>query len=59
VLFARDADFFLISNNGCDAVVRKHNGRCQKLQGGHLIGKNDKILIWYKPKTCPTTLTLL
>jgi hypothetical protein len=30
---------------------------CQKLQGGRLVGKNDKILAWSKPKTSPTTLT--
>nr|WP_274517503.1 transposase [Fortiea contorta] len=55
--FCSYADFFWISNNGCDAIVRKHNGRCQKLQGGRLVGKNDKILTWEQPKTCPTTLT--
>ncbi|MEC4815678.1 MAG: hypothetical protein SAK29_20745 [Scytonema sp. PMC 1069.18] len=57
MLFARDADFCWLSNHGCDAVVRKHNGRCQKLQGGRLVGKNDKILAWSKPKNRPTTLT--
>lgn len=55
--FCSYADFCWVSNQGCDAVVRKHNGRCQKLQGGRLVGKNDKILAWSKPKTCPTTLT--
>jgi Transposase DDE domain/Insertion element 4 transposase N-terminal len=55
--FCSYADFCWICNNRCDAVVRKHNGRCQKLQGGFRVGKNDKILTWYKPKTPPTTLT--
>lgn len=55
--FCSYADIFWIYNNGCDAVVRKHNGRCQKLKGGDLIGKNDKILTWNKPKARPETLT--
>lgn len=57
--FCSYADIFWISNNGCDAVVRKHNGRCQKLKGGYLVGHIDKILTWYRPKARPETLTLV
>lgn len=55
--FCSYADFFWISQLGCDAVVRKNNSRCQRLQGGVVVGKNDKILTWYKPKTCPKGIT--
>lgn len=55
--FCSYADFFWICHQGCDAVVRKHNARCQKLKGGVIVGKNDKFLTWHKPKTCPKGIT--
>lgn len=55
--FCSYADFFWLQQRGCDAVVRKHNGRCQRLQGGVFVAKNDKIVTWHKPKTCPRGLT--
>lgn len=56
--FCSYADLFWISNHGCDAVVRKHKSRCQKLKGGVSVGNNDKILTWYKPKARTKALTL-
>ena len=55
--FCSYADFFWLQQRGCDAVVRKHNGRFQRLQGGVFVAKNDKIVTWHKPKTCPRGLT--
>lgn len=55
--FCSYADFFWLQQRGCDAVIRKHHGRCQRLQGGFIVAKNDKILTWLKPKTCPRGLT--
>ena len=55
--FCSYADFFWLQQRGCDAVIRKHNGRCQRLKGGFIVAKNDKILTWHKPKTCPRGLT--
>jgi len=49
--------FFWLRQRGCDAVVRKNNARCQRLKGGFILAKNDKILTWNKPKTCPRGLS--
>lgn len=55
--FCSYADFFWLRERGCDAVIRKHNGRCQRLQAGSIVAKNDEVLTWHKPKTCPRGLT--
>ncbi len=55
--FCSYADFFWISLLGCDAIVRKSNSRCQRLQGGIIVGKNDKIITWHKPKNLPRGIT--
>lgn len=55
--FCSYADFFWLLSRGCDVVVRKHSARCQKLKGGVLVGKNDKIITWNKPKARPRGVT--
>ncbi|OUL22210.1 IS4 family transposase [Nostoc sp. 106C] len=56
--FCSYADFLEICRCNCDAVIRKHNSRCQKLKGGVIVGQNDKIVTWHKPRTRPKALTL-
>lgn len=57
--FCSYADFVWITRLGCDAVVRKNNARCQNLKGGNRVGRNDKIITWNRPKTCPRGITKL
>ncbi|WP_292707027.1 CHAT domain-containing protein [Nostoc sp. NMS2] len=42
---------------GCDAVFRKHQSRTTTMQKGKIIGDCDKLVTWYKPKSCPKGLS--
>lgn len=46
-------DFFWIIQQDCDIVVRQNNSRSQRLKGGIIVGTNDEIITWTKPKYCP------
>jgi hypothetical protein len=51
--FCSYADFYWIKNIGCDAVIRKNDGHRQNFETGYFINKQDRIVIWHKPKKCP------
>jgi hypothetical protein len=54
--FCKDADLYWIKDIGCDAVIRKNNGHRKSVEIGYLINKQDRIVVWYKPKNCPRGL---
>ncbi len=55
--FCSYADFYWIKNIGCDAVIRKNDGHRQNFETGYFINKQDRIVVWHKPKKCPRGLT--
>lgn len=55
--FCAYADIVAVQNHSCDAVFRKHQGRTNQMRRGKRVGPNDKLVTWYKPKTCPKGLT--
>ncbi|OYD86555.1 IS4 family transposase [Nostoc sp. 'Peltigera membranacea cyanobiont' 213] len=50
--FCAYADMFTIKNINCDAVFRKHQSRTTAMRKGKIVGDCDKLVTWYKPKTC-------
>lgn len=55
--FCSYADFLFIRAHQADALFRKHQGRdnaerCRRKR----VGPNDKLVIWHKPKSCPSGL---
>ena len=50
--FCAYADMVAITKLGCDAVFRKHQSRATTMQKGKIVGDCDKLVTWYKPKTC-------
>ncbi len=55
--FCAYADMFTIKKLSCDAVFRKHQSRKTTMQKGKIVGACDKLVTWYKPKTCPKGLS--
>ncbi len=47
---------FTIKKLNCDAVFRKHQSRTKTMRKGKIVGDCDKLVTWYKPKTCPSCL---
>lgn len=56
--FCAYADLVAIKKLNCDAVFRKHQSRKTSMHKGKIIGACDKLVTWYKPKTCPKGLSL-
>ena len=55
--FCSYADFIFIKNRQVDAVFRKNQSRDNsERRNDKRVGSNDKIVTWYKPKTCPSCL---
>lgn len=54
--FCAYADMFTIKKFNCDAVFRKHQSRTTTMRKGKIVGDCDKLVTWYKPKTCPKGL---
>lgn len=54
--FCAYADMFTIKKFNCDAVFRKHQSRTTNIRKGKIVGDCDKLVTWYKPKTCPKGL---
>ena len=55
--FCAYADMFAIKKLKCDAVFRKHQSRTTTVRKGKIAGDCDKLVIWYKPKSCPKGLS--
>lgn len=55
--FCAYADIFTIKKLNCDAVFRKHQSRTTTMRKGKIVGACDKLVTWYKPKTCPKGLS--
>jgi hypothetical protein len=55
--FCSYADLVFIKNYGCDAVLRKHQGRLTQMKKGKRIGSSDQLITWHKPKTRPQGLS--
>jgi hypothetical protein len=55
--FCAYADIVAIKNLDCDAVFRKHQSRTTSMRKGKIVGCCDKLVTWYKPKTCPKGLS--
>lgn len=56
--FCAYADLVAIKNLNCDALFRKHQSRTTSMRKGKIIGDYDKLVTWYKPKSCPKGLSL-
>ncbi|WP_292864605.1 IS4 family transposase [Nostoc sp. LPT] len=55
--FCAYADLIAIKKIDCDAVFRKHQSRKTSMRQGKIVGDCDKLVTWYKPKTCPKGLS--
>ena len=55
--FCAYADMVTITKLGCDAVFRKHQSRTTTMRKGKIVGDCDKLVTWYKPKSCPKGLS--
>ncbi|WP_265270962.1 IS4 family transposase [Nostoc sp. KVJ3] len=55
--FCAYADIFTIKKLNCDAVFRKHQSRTTTMRKGKIVGACDKLVTWYKPKTCSKGLS--
>ncbi|WDD35966.1 IS4 family transposase (plasmid) [Nostoc sp. UHCC 0926] len=55
--FCAYADMVAITKLGCDAVFRKHQSRITTTRKGKIVGDCDKLVTWYKPKSCPKGLS--
>jgi Transposase DDE domain len=55
--FCAYADMVSITKLGCDAVFRKHQSRTTTMRKGKIVGDCDKLITWYKPKSCPKGLS--
>ncbi|MDZ7950691.1 IS4 family transposase [Nostoc sp. DedQUE09] len=54
--FCAYADMVTITKLGCDAIFRKHQSRTTTIRKGKIVGDCDKLVTWYKPKSCPKGL---
>ncbi|MFW9259235.1 IS4 family transposase [Nostoc sp. CALU 546] len=54
--FCAYADMIAITKLGCDAIFRKHQSRTTTMRKGKIVGDCDKLVTWYKPKSCPKGL---
>jgi hypothetical protein len=54
--FCAYADMFAIKKLDCDALFRKHQSRTTTMRKGKIVGDCDKLVTWYKPKSCPKGL---
>jgi hypothetical protein len=54
--FCAYADMVTITKLGCDAIFRKHQSRTTTMRKGKIVGDCDKLVTWYKPKSCPKGL---
>nr|WP_208492139.1 IS4 family transposase [aff. Roholtiella sp. LEGE 12411] len=55
--FCAYADMFAIRKLNCDALFRKHSSRTTAMRKGKIVGDCDKLVTWYKPKSCPKGLS--
>nr|WP_292740029.1 IS4 family transposase [Nostoc sp. JL31] len=55
--FCAYADMVTITKLGCDAIFRKHQSRTTTMRKGKIVGDCDKLVTWYKPKSCPKGLS--
>ncbi|WP_335046436.1 IS4 family transposase [Nostoc sp.] len=55
--FCAYADMFTIKKLDCDALFRKHQSRTTTMRKGKIVGDCDKLVTWYKPKSCPKGLS--
>ncbi|MEH2037982.1 transposase [Nostoc sp.] len=55
--FCAYADMFTIKKFDCDAVFRKHQSRTTTMRKGKIVGDCDKLVTWYKPRSCPKRLS--
>lgn len=55
--FCAYADMVSITKLSCDAVFRKHQSRTTTMRKGKVVGDCDKVVTWYKPKSCPQGLS--
>jgi hypothetical protein len=49
-------DMILLKQRGVDTVLRQHQRRPADFRRGHRLGRNDHLVVWQKPKQCPTWL---
>ena len=56
--FCAYADIVAIKNLDGDLVFRKHQSRTTSMRQEKIVGDCDKLVTWYKPKICPTGLSL-
>jgi hypothetical protein len=54
--FCAYADMVTITKLGCDAIFRKHQSRTTTMRKGKIVGDCDRLVTWYKPKSCPKGL---
>ncbi len=54
--FCAYADMVTITKLGCDAIFRKHQSRTTTMRKGKIVGDCDKLVTWYKPRSCPKAL---
>lgn len=50
--FCGYADFFLLLKKGVDCVMRNHQRRTVQLKPIKKLGKNDRLILWYKSGGC-------
>ncbi|MHC5722980.1 IS4 family transposase [Nostoc sp.] len=55
--FCAYADMVTIKKLDCDAVFRKHQSRTTTMRKGKIVGDCDKLVTWYKPRSCPKGLS--
>ena len=55
--FCAYADIVALLKLNCDAVFRKHQSRTTTMKKGKIVGDCDKLVTWYKPRSCPKGLS--
>ncbi|MEH2035913.1 IS4 family transposase [Nostoc sp.] len=55
--FCAYADIVALLKLNCDAIFRKHQARTTSIRKGKIVGDCDKLVTWYKPKSCPKALS--
>lgn len=55
--FCAYADLVTIRKLNCDVVFRKNQTRKTSMLKGKIVGDCDKLVTWYKPKSCPKGLS--
>ena len=54
--FCAYADMVAITKLGCDPIFCKHQSLTTTMLKGKIAGDCDKLVTWYKPKSCPKGL---